>query len=151
MNIKFYLVWSFVIIIIYSCDLKYLSVSESDIESASSWSENDQPPSFPQCESLKNIDHLNCFKSVIEIEINKFLNDKIFPFDTSEYTLILKIDTIGKFTLNNINPSNKLDKTSVNMIKNAVDNIPYAQPAIKTNVGEFVEVTFKLPFKLNYE
>ena len=37
------------------------------------------------------------------------------------------------------------------MIKNAVDNIPKAQPAIKTNVGEFVEVTFILPFKLKYE
>ena len=35
--------------------------------------------------------------------------------------------------------------------KNAVDNIPNALPAIKTNVGEFVEVTFNLPFKFNYE
>ncbi|GIS00111.1 MAG: hypothetical protein CM15mP102_09310 [Flavobacteriales bacterium] len=26
--------------------------------------------------------------------------------------------------------------------KNAVENIPNALPAIKTNVGEFVEVTF---------
>ncbi len=151
MNIKFYSVWSFVIIIIYSCDLKYASVSETDIESASTWNMNDQPPSFPQCNNLKNKDHLNCFKSVIEIEINKFLNDKIFPVDTNQYSLILKIDTIGKFTLNEINPSNLLDKTSVNMIKNAVDNIPKAQPAIKTNVGEFVEVTFILPFKLKYE
>ena len=91
------------------------------------------------------------FKNVIEVEINNFLVDKVFQIDSSEYTLALKIDTIGKFTFDNISPSDRLDKTSIIMIKNAIENIPNALPAIKTNVGEFVEVIFKLPFRLNYE
>lgn len=151
MNIKFFLVWSFIVIMIVSCDSINMSVPDSEIESASSWSINDQPPSFPECENLKNNQHLDCFRNIIEIEINNFLNDKIFPLDSNQYILTLKIDTIGKFSLDKLNPSNELDNTSVNLIKSAVDNIPNALPAIKTNVGEFVEVTFNLPFKLNYE
>ena len=151
MNIKFFLVWSFLIIMIVSCDSINMSVPDSEIESASSWSINDQPPSFPECENLKNNQHLDCFRNIIEIEINNFLSDKVFPLDSNQYILTLKIDTIGKFSLDKLSPSNKLDNTSVNLIKSAVDNIPNALPAIKTNVGEFVEVTFNLPFKLNYE
>ncbi len=151
MNIKFFLVWSFIVIMIVSCDSINMSVPDSEIESASSWSVNDQPPSFPECENLKNNQHLDCFRNIIEIEINNFLNDKIFPLDSNQYILTLKIDTLGKFSLDKLNPSNELDNTSVNLIKSAVDNIPNALPAIKTNVGEFVEVTFNLPFKLNYE
>tara|TARA_Y100000741_G_scaffold150275_1_gene113353 strand:- start:202 stop:855 length:654 start_codon:yes stop_codon:yes gene_type:complete len=151
MNIKFFLVWSFIVIMIVSCDSINMSVPDSEIESASSWSINDQPPSFPECENLKNNQHLDCFRNIIEIEINNFLNDKIFPLDSNQYILTLKIDTLGKFSLDKLNPSNELDNTSVNLIKSAVDNIPNALPAIKTNVGEFVEVTFNLPFKLNYE
>ena len=151
MNIKFFLVWSFIVIMIVSCDSINMSVPDSEIESASSWSVNDQPPSFPECENLKNNQHLDCFRNIIEIEINNFLNDKIFPLDSNQYILTLKIDTLGKFSLDKLNPSNELDNTSVNLIKSAVDNIPNALPAIKTNVGEFVAVTFNLPFKLNYE
>tara|TARA_E500000075_G_scaffold97298_1_gene88855 strand:- start:2000 stop:2653 length:654 start_codon:yes stop_codon:yes gene_type:complete len=151
MNIKFFLVWSFIVIMIVSCDSINMPVPDSEIEFASSWSVNDQPPSFPECENLKNNEHLDCFRNIIEIEINNFLNDKIFPLDSNQYILTLKIDTLGKFSLDKLNPSNKIDNTSVNLIKSAVDNIPNALPAIKTNVGEFVEVTFNLPFKLNYE
>ena len=151
MNIKFFLVWSFIVIMIVSCDSINMSVPDSEIESASSWSINDQPPSFPECENLKNNQHLDCFRNIIEIEINNFLNDKVFPLDSNQYILTLKIDTIGKFSLDKLNPSNELDNTSVNLIKSAVNNIPNALPAIKTNVGEFVEVTFNLPFKLKYE
>ena len=151
MNIKFYMLWSFLIITMLSCDSKYASVPDSEIESASSWSINDQPPSFPDCENLENIQHLDCFRNIIETEINNFLNNRVFPLDSTEYILTLKIDTIGKFSLDKLNPSNKLDNLSINLIKSAVENIPHALPAIKTNVGEFVEVSFNLPIKLKYE
>ena len=151
MNIKFYMLWLFLIITMLSCDSKYVSVPDSEIESASLWSINDQPPSFPECENLKNNQHLDCFRNIIEIEINNFLNNRVFPLDSTEYILTLKIDTIGKFSLDKLNPSNKLDNLSINLIKSAVENIPNALPAIKTNVGEFVEVSFNLPFKLKYE
>ena len=151
MNIKFNLVWLLIIFVTVSCDTDNIRVSDSEIESASAWSINDQPPTFPQCENLKNNEHLDCFKNIIEVEINSFINDKVFPADTSEFILTIKIDTIGKFSLDKFTPSEKLNSVSIDMIKNAVENIPDALPAIKTNVGEFVEVTFNLPFKLNYE
>ena len=151
MNIKFHLVWLLVIFATVSCDTNNVRVSDSEIQSASAWSINDQPPTFPQCENLKNKEHLDCFKNIIEVEINNFLNDKVFPADTSEFILTLKIDTIGKFSLDNLSALGKLNSTSKEMIKNAVENIPNALPAIKTDVGEFVEVTFNLPFKFNYE
>ena len=151
MNIKFYLVWLLIIFASVSCDTNNVRVSDSEIESASTWSINDQPPTFPQCENLKNNEHLDCFKNIIEVEINSFLNDKVFPADTSEFILTLKVDTIGKFSLDDLSALGKLNSTSKDMIKNAVENIPNALPAIKTNVGEFVEVTFNLPFKFNYE
>ena len=94
---------------------------------------------------------MDCFKNIIEVEINSFLNDKVFPADTSEFMLTLKVDTVGKFSLDDLSALGKLNSTSKDMIKNAVENIPNALPAIKTNVGEFVEVTFNLPFKFNYE
>ena len=151
MNIKFYLVWLLIIFATVSCDTNNVRVSDSEIQSASAWSINDQPPTFPQCENLKNNEHLDCFKNIIEVEINSFLNDKVFPADTSVFILTLKVDTIGKFSLDDLSALGKLNSTSKDMIKNAVENIPNALPAIKTNVGEFVEVTFNLPFKFNYE
>ena len=151
MNIKFYLVRLLIVFTVCSCDSNNVRVSNTDIQSASTWNINDQPPSFPQCENLKNNEHLDCFKNIIEIEINSFLNDKVFPVDTSEFILTLKIDTVGKFSLDKLSPLEKLNSESINLIKNAVENIPDALPAIKTNVGEFVEVTFNLPFKLKYE
>ena len=151
MNIKFYLVWLLIIFATVSCDTNNVRVSDSEIESASAWSINDQPPTFPQCENLKNNEYLDCFKNIIEFEINSFLNDKVFPADTSEFILTLKVDTIGRFSLDDLSALGKLNSTSKDMIKNAVENIPNALPAIKTNVGEFVEVTFNLPFKFNYE
>ena len=151
MNIKFYLVRLLIVFTVCSCDSNNFRVSNTDIQSASTWNINDQPPSFPQCENLKNNEHLDCFKNIIEIEINSFLNDKVFPVDTSEFILTLKIDTMGKFSLDKLSPLEKLNSESIDLIKNAVENIPDALPAIKTNVGEFVEVTFNLPFKLKYE
>jgi hypothetical protein len=47
MNIKFFLVWSFIVIMIVSCDSINMPVPDSEIEFASSWSVNDQPPPFP--------------------------------------------------------------------------------------------------------
>ena len=85
------------------------------------------------------------------MEMNSFLEDKVFPVDTTEYILILKIDTIGNFSLSDFLPKDRLDKKLVLIIQEAVEKLPNAMPAIKTNVGEFVEVKYNLPFKLNYE
>ena len=150
-NIKFPLRWLLFLITLASCDSNFLKVSQSEIESASSWTINDQPPSFPECENLDIDNQLICFRNKIEMEMNSFLEDKVFPLDTTEYVLILRIDTIGNFSLTNLLPKDKLDKKLVLIIQEAVEKLPNALPAIKTNVGEFVEVKFNLPFKLNHE
>ena len=150
-NIKFFSRWLLFVITLASCDSNFLKVSESEIESASSWTINDQPPSFPECENLIIDDQLICFRNKIEIEMNNFLDKKVFPLDTTEYTLTLKIDINGYFSLDKLLPQNKLDQKSVLIIQQAIEQLPKALPAIKTNVGEFVEVKFNLPFKLNYE
>ena len=150
-NIKFYSKWLLLVITLVSCDSNFLKVPESEIESASSWTINDQPPSFPECENLIIDDQLICFRNKIEIEMNNFLDKKVFPLDTTEYTLTLKIDINGNFSLDKLLPQNKLDQKSVLIIQQAIEQLPKALPAIKTNVGEFVEVKFNLPFKLNYE
>ena len=150
-NIKFPLRWLLFLITLASCDSNFLKVSQSEIESASSWTINDQPPSFPECENLEIDNQLICFRNKIEMEMNSFLEDKVFPLDTIEYVLTLRIDTIGNFRLTNLLPKDKLDKKLVLIIQEAVEKLPNALPAIKTNVGEFVEVKFNLPFKLNHE
>ena len=150
-NIKFPLRWLLFLITLASCDSNFLKVSQSEIESASAWTINDQPPSFPECENLEIDNQLTCFRNKIEMEMNSFLEDKVFPVDTTEYILILKIDTIGNFSLSDFLPKDRLDEQLVLIIQEAVEKLPNAMPAIKTNVGEFVEVKYNLPFKLNYE
>jgi len=149
-NIKFYSKWLFIITVV-SCDANYLKVSESEIQSASMWNASDQMPSFPECENIDKDEQLNCFKNIIEIEMNNFIDNKIFPLDTLEYMLTLKIDTVGNFSLEKIEPLDKLDQKFISIISEGVKKLPQALPAIKTNVGEFVEVIFNLPFRLNYE
>ena len=112
MNIKFYLVWLLIIFATVSCDTNNIRVSDSEIESASAWSIKDKPPTFTQCENLKNNEHLDCFKNIIEVEINSFLNDKVFPADTSEFILTLKVDTVGRFSLDDLSALGKLNSTS---------------------------------------
>ena len=43
------------------------------------------------------------------------------------------------------------DSESLTILKDAVSGIKKALPAVKTNVGEYVEVKFNLPFRFNYE
>ena len=150
-NIKFYSKWLLFVITLVSCDSNSLKVPDSEIQSASKWSINDQSPSFPECENLKIEDQLSCFRDIIETEMSNFLDNKVFPLDSTEYMLTLKIDTNGRFSLDKLSPLNKLDEKLLLIIHEAVEQLPNALPAIKTNVGEFVEVKFSIPFKLNYE
>ena len=62
-----------------------------------------------------------------------------------------KNETTETIQIKRLLPENKLDNKSVLIIQEAVGQLPKALPAIKTNVGEFVEVKFNLPIKLSYE
>ncbi|MDA0885053.1 MAG: hypothetical protein O3C31_00830 [Bacteroidetes bacterium] len=149
-NIKFSKKWLIILIINYSCT-NNLKVSESEILSASSWSKNDQLPTFEECVDLNGDEGLLCFRNIIETEMNEFISDKIFPLDTTQYRLTIKIDSEGNFILDELYPYNRLDDAYLKILKDAVSGIKKALPAIKTNVEEFVEVKFNLPFRFNYE
>ena len=149
-NIKFSNKWLIILIINYS-RTNNLKVSESEILSASSWSKNDQLPTFEECADLNVNEGLLCFRNIIETEMNEFMSDKTFPLDTTQYRLTIKIDSEGNFILDKLSPDNKLDSESLTMLKDAVSGIKKALPAVKTNVGEYVEVKFNLPFRFNYE
>ena len=149
-NIKFSNKWLIILIINYSCT-NNLKVSESEILSASSWSKNDQLPTFEECVDLNADKGLLCFRNIIETEMNEFMSDKTFPLDTTQYRLTIKIDSEGNFILDKLSPDNKLDVESLTILKDAVSGIKKALPAVKTNVGEYVEVKFNLPFRFNYE
>ena len=149
-NIKFSNKWLIILIINYSCT-NSLKVSDSEILSASSWSINDQLPTFEECVDLNGDEGLTCFRNIIATEMNKFMSDKTFPLDTAQYKLTIKIDSEGNFILDKLSPDNKLDSVSFTILKDAVSGIKRALPAVKTNVGEYVEVKFNLPFRFNYE
>jgi hypothetical protein len=141
----------FFIVFTSSCNTNNIKVPESDIISASNWSENDQFPTFSECENLIINEQINCFTNTIEYDMNNYLIDKIFPIDNTEYILTIIIDSEGNFNLLQVTPNENLDEDLISILKQAVENIRQALPAIKTNVGEFVEVKFDLPFKLNYD
>ncbi len=149
-NIKFSKKWSIILIISYSCTNNF-KVSESEILSASSWSKNDQLPTFEECVDLDGDEGLLCFRNIIETEMNEFMFGKTFPLDSTQYRLTIKIDSKGNFILDKLYPDNRLDSESLTILKDAVSGIKKALPAVKTNVGEFVEVKFNLPFRFNYE
>jgi len=141
----------FLIFFTASCNTNNIKVSESDIISASNWSENDQFPTFSECEDLVLDEQINCFTNTIEYDMNNYLIDKIFPIDNTEYILTIIIDSEGNFNLLQVTPNENLDEDLISILEQAVENIRQALPAIKTNVGEFVEVKFDIPFKLNYD
>lgn len=150
-NTSFFTIVLFLILSILSCDSNNIKIPESEIISASNWSENDQFPTFSECENLIIEEQVNCFTNTIENDMNNYLNDKIFPVDNTEYILTIIIDSEGNFNLLQVTPNENLDEDLISILKQSVKNVRKALPAIKTNVGEFVEVKFDLPFKLNYE
>ena len=69
-----------------------------------------------------------------------------------EIMLILKIDQEGFFTLEEVTYSNQIDSAIPSLEENlqmAVNSIPQAMPAMKSNVGSMVATTFKLPILIN--
>jgi hypothetical protein len=129
-------------------------ISPSQIISQSKWSENDQYPSFPECEDLEPKDQKKCFESLVSELISEFLYEKNIeiekPFD-QELTLILNIDSNGNFSVEEINSTPEI-RSSIpdidEIIVESVKKFPKALPAVKTNVGVFVSTNIKIPINI---
>tara|TARA_B100000959_G_C14862691_1_gene574927 strand:- start:621 stop:1115 length:495 start_codon:yes stop_codon:yes gene_type:complete len=141
--------------IISSCNLfKSNKVPSSDIKSASSWSSNDEKPSFNECEDLDKKESFNCFESIVSESILKYISEEIIEVNgeiDEEINIVINVDKEGFFSLLSIDASDFV-KNSIEgideIIENAVYNIPQALPAVKVNVEEYVNTKFELPIRI---
>ena len=142
----------FFVIQLSSCDLfESTTVSSKEIKKASSWSKKDQPPSYPECESLDKEEQLECFQNIVSDRLMTTILEASFvastPFEES-IDLTIKVDKNGAFSLVEAEiPNSVLDALPYleSTLNDAVLNLPEALPATKTNVGVYVDTQFKLP------
>ena len=150
----------FIILLLFSgCHLfESTKVSSKEIKTASSWSEKDQGPNFNECDDFENDqEKQDCFESVISNSILDYLDQNLLESSESiseEINIILKIDKEGYFSLEEYNGSSKIDQAIPSLkeqLEIAVNLIPQAQPAVKTNVGTFVSTKLNLPILISAE
>ena len=156
-NSKLYLTVLFGVILLSlsSCHLfESTKVPAKEIETASSWSEKDQAPSFESCEGLSSDDQVSCFEEMIAFTVLDYINEN--PWVASEnideeVVLNLLIDKQGQITLESVDASNYI-LDAIPYLKNslitAINLLPQAQAAVKTNVGTLVTTSIKLPLKI---
>ena len=140
--------YSFILLLLSSCSFFDYSVPEKEIIQSSSWGPNDQPPSYPECESLDLSEQKECFIQSIEKKLITYFNDRNISLQTSDYVLKVNIDTLGSFSIVKISSEVSLSDETKLQFNEAFKNLPKALPAVKTNVGEYVDVVFDLPIKL---
>ncbi len=139
----------FVLLLLSSCSFFDYSVPEKEIIQSSSWGYDDQPPSYPECESLDLNEQKKCFIESIEKKLTTYFNDRDINLETTEYLLKVNIDTLGSFSIVNISSQESLSNEIKEQFNEAFKSLPKALPAVKTNVGEYVDVVFDLPIKLS--
>ena len=135
-------------LLLSSCSFFDYSVPEKEIIQSSSWGPNDQPPSYPECESLDSNEQKKCFIESIEKKLIAYFNDRNIILERSEYLLKINIDTLGSFSIVQISSKVSLSDETKMQFNKAFKNLPKALPAVKTNVGEYVDIVFDLQIKL---
>ena len=137
------------------CDLfKSSKVPISEIKSASSWSLNDEHPSYSDCEDLDIEENFDCFGSIVSESIIKYISEEVVDVNVEideEIKLVINVDKEGFFSLLSIDASDFV-KNNIEgieeIIENAIYNIPQALPAVKVNVEEYVNAKFELPIRI---
>ena len=155
-NIKIYIFTISLSVSAAGCHLfESTKVSSKEIKTASTWSEKDQSPTFSECESIEDAeDKKICFESTISNSILDFIDQN--PLESSEsiseeISVVIIIDKEGYFSLDEIERSRKMDSAIPNLeeqLLSAINMIPKAEPAIKTNVGTFVSTKIVLPIMI---
>lgn len=141
--------------LIVSCDFFASSgLTSIEIKKASSWSSNDQPPTFPECETLDKKEQLECLQEILsniimdQIALSSPIS--IVPLN-EEVKLILKIDQEGVFSLVEAQISSSVKKAIPELksiLEEVIRSLPQALPATKTNVGVYVESQLSLPIQI---
>ena len=141
--------------LIVSCDFFSSSgLTSVEIKKASSWSSNDQPPTFPECETLDKKEQLECLQEIL----SNIIMDQIAmssPISSvplnEEVKLILKIDQEGVFSLVEAQISSSVKKAIPELksiLEEVIRSLPQALPATKTNVGVYVKSQLSLPIQI---
>ena len=141
--------------ILSGCNLfKSSKVPPSEIKSASSWSLNDEHPSYSDCEDLDKEENFDCFGSIVSESILKYISEEVVDANVEideEIKLVINVDKEGFFSLLSIDASDFV-KNNIegieDIIENAIYNIPQALPAVKVNVEQYVNAKFELPIRI---
>ena len=141
--------------ILSGCNLfKSSKVPSSEIKSASSWSLNDENPSYNECEDLDKKENFDCFGSIVSESILKYISEEVVDANVEideEIKLVINVDKEGFFSLLSIDASDFV-KNNIegieDIIENAIYNIPQALPAVKVNVEQYVNAKFELPIRI---
>ena len=138
-----------------SCELfESTTVSSKEIKKASSWSKKDQAPSYPECESLKKQEQLDCFQNIISERLMMSISDANMVANSPLDEIVdvtLRVDKTGAFSLVEAEIPNFILESLPYLesaLNEAILNLPQALPATKTNVGVYVNTQFTLPIQI---
>ncbi len=129
-------------------------VSSQEIAAASKWSSADIGPSFDSCDTLEVDEMKNCFREIVSTTIEEYLSSIIFEANNSvqeELLVLIQVDQEGYFSLVEVDFSSALVEAIPNIeniLSDAINQLPQAKPAIKSNVGSFVVSQFQLPIRI---
>lgn len=145
----------FFISLLTGCE--YFSTSThtpQQIKKASTWSEEDQGPSFSSCQDLSSDEQFSCFKDTITQSVNDALYAQELISTAAlneEVVLVILIDSEGNITLDSVED----DAEALNAIpglydvlSDAILSLPQAVPSTKTNVGVSVAASIELPIQV---
>lgn len=136
---------------------EYFSTSTytpKQIKQASEWSEKDQLPGFESCQNDPEEDRFLCFKNTISTAVTDALYAELLISNQvldQEITLNIGVDKEGIVSLLEIeNAATVLDALPAlsTHLEEAIDGLPVAIPATKSNVGVAVDTQLKLPIRI---
>ena len=137
---------------------KKITVDEFITEELKSlnWNDVDQYPVFENCLEINNIKNKNnCFVETITSSFRENLKTNNLVLNRTlidTVRMVLKVDKIGKISIENMTISdqnNKYKEVITKSFENTVSSLPKLYPAIKR--GQEVDVIFNIPIIISTE
>ena len=120
------------------------------------WNDVDQYPVFENCLEINNVKNKNnCFVETITSSFRENLKTNNLVLNRTlidTVRMVLKVDKIGKISIENMTISdqnNKYKEVITKSFENTVSSLPKLYPAIKR--GQEVDVIFNLPIIISTE
>ena len=120
------------------------------------WNDVDQYPVFENCLEINNVKNKNnCFVETITSSFRENLKTNNLVLNRTlidTVRMVLKVDKIGKISIENMTISdqnNKYKEVITKSFENTVSSLPKLYPAIKR--GQAVDVRFNIPIIISTE